>query len=134
MVERCYGCKHHRCTCSHGADVIRHLTGCVADDVPQLDLQLAVAVAGADAVSVVVAESVVVAVPVKLTLPGVVCSGVVPITAQDEADMAAVGLDEAAEARALGARGPHGEAGYSTLARRCGNGHSFSLFLSRVFD
>ena len=42
----------------------------------------------------------------------------VPITEQDEADMAAVQLDEGREMTALGARGPYGEEGYSTLARR----------------
>ena len=42
----------------------------------------------------------------------------VPITEQDEADMTAVQLDEGREMTARGARGPYGEEGYSTLARR----------------
>ena len=45
-------------------------------------------------------------------------SDVAPITKADEADMVAADLDEAAEMAALGAKGPFGEAGFSTLARR----------------
>ena len=41
-----------------------------------------------------------------------------PITPADEADMKAANLDEGKEMAALGAKGPFGEAGYSTLARR----------------
>ena len=44
---------------------------------------------------------------------------VVAVTPADEADMEAADLDEPAEMAALGAKGPYGEAGYSTLARRC---------------
>ena len=40
------------------------------------------------------------------------------ITKEDKADLAAFPFNEAAEMRALGALGPHGEAGYSTLERR----------------
>ena len=40
------------------------------------------------------------------------------VTAADEADMEAADLDEGAEMAALGAKGPYGEAGFSTLARR----------------
>ncbi len=43
---------------------------------------------------------------------------VAAVTPADEADMAAADLDEPAEMAALGAKGPYGEAGYSTLARR----------------
>ena len=43
---------------------------------------------------------------------------VVAVTPADEADMKAADLDEPAEMAALGAKGPFGEAGYSTLARR----------------
>ncbi len=41
------------------------------------------------------------------------------ITKEDKADLTAFPFNEAAEMRALGALGPHGEAGYSTLERRC---------------
>ena len=43
---------------------------------------------------------------------------VADITPADEADMEAANLDEGAEMAALGAKGPFGEAGFSTLARR----------------
>ncbi len=45
--------------------------------------------------------------------------GVRDITAEDRADAAAFPYDEAAEMQSLGALGPHGEEGFSTLERRC---------------
>ncbi|KAK9909549.1 hypothetical protein WJX75_003981 [Coccomyxa subellipsoidea] len=44
--------------------------------------------------------------------------GVREITAEDRADAAAFPFDEAAEMESLGALGPHGEEGFSTLERR----------------
>ncbi len=43
---------------------------------------------------------------------------VTAVTPADEADMEAANMDEPAEMAALGAKGPYGEAGFSTLARR----------------
>lgn len=50
--------------------------------------------------------------------PSVVARGVREITAEDRADAAAFPFDEAAEMESLGALGPHGEEGFSTLERR----------------
>ena len=46
------------------------------------------------------------------------CRGVQERTADDIADAAAFPFDEVAEMKSLGALGPHGEEGYSTLERR----------------
>ena len=45
--------------------------------------------------------------------------GVQERTAEDVADAAAYPFDEEAEMKSLGALGPHGEEGYTTLERRC---------------
>lgn len=56
------------------------------------------------------------------TLEGLcfLCRGVRERTSEDQADAAAFPFDEAAEMQSLGALGPHGEEGYSTLERRLG--------------
>ena len=46
------------------------------------------------------------------------CRGVQERTAEDIADAAAYPFDEEAEMKSLGALGPHGEDGYTTLERR----------------
>ena len=48
------------------------------------------------------------------------CSGVNDITEADKTDQAAFPFDEAAEMKALGALGPVGEKGFTTLERRSG--------------
>ena len=54
------------------------------------------------------------------------CSGVRKVSDGDRADAAVFPFDEAAEMLSLGAAGPHGEAGYSTLERRWGPSGLFS--------
>ena len=49
----------------------------------------------------------------------VTCRGVRERTAEDVADADAFPFDEEAEMKSLGALGPHGEEGFSTLERRC---------------
>jgi hypothetical protein len=60
---------------------------------------------------------------IKLKVRG---RGVREITDEDRADAAAFPFDEAAEMKGLGALGPHGEAGYTTLERR----HELLLLLA----
>ena len=45
--------------------------------------------------------------------------GVREVSEEDKADAASFPFDEGAEMKSLGASGPHGEEGFSTLERRC---------------
>ncbi len=53
-----------------------------------------------------------------ITMCFAVRRGVRERTAEDIADVAAFPFDEAAEMESLGALGPHGEGGFTTLERR----------------